>query len=302
MRKFGDSLVGHMFSVILTAFSAAGIVYLVIRSSPDMNSPTMRWILIILMGAVTGITSRILLAGNLFMLQWLTAALGLLGGLILLGFLSQGEAGTMLYEIGADRRNLSWAGELSAASAGALIPILIIKSPKRVKDNRKTVPVRSEPGGRTANSGFKSQKPAPPAKRAAKNPQASQILREFPFLKSDYWSKRGKKLQKKMKEWWKNGLPEYHFPPEGQPESQKRKSAVRVNLKRQPFKRTRPKQTGVQSSVHLIGKEEHRCPYCLEIVEPRDPRGVEICPICRTHHHADCWAVTGTCQVPHFHQ
>lgn len=56
------------------------------------------------------------------------------------------------------------------------------------------------------------------------------------------------------------------------------------------------------NAIRLIGKEEHRCPFCLEEVVPGDSRGVKICPICHTHHHADCWAVTGTCQVPHYHE
>lgn len=51
--------------------------------------------------------------------------------------------------------------------------------------------------------------------------------------------------------------------------------------------------------VKFVGAEEHRCPYCLETVVYNDPRGVEICSICHTHHHADCWEVTGICQVPH---
>lgn len=51
--------------------------------------------------------------------------------------------------------------------------------------------------------------------------------------------------------------------------------------------------------VKFVGAEEHRCPYCLETVVYNDPRGVEICSICNTHHHADCWEVTGVCQVPH---
>jgi hypothetical protein len=46
--------------------------------------------------------------------------------------------------------------------------------------------------------------------------------------------------------------------------------------------------------------EEHRCPYCLELIEPNDPRGTVECKICHTLHHADCWAITGACQVPHF--
>ena len=51
--------------------------------------------------------------------------------------------------------------------------------------------------------------------------------------------------------------------------------------------------------VQLSEEEEHRCPYCLELIEPDDPLGVVECKICHTLHHADCWAITGTCQVPH---
>ena len=45
--------------------------------------------------------------------------------------------------------------------------------------------------------------------------------------------------------------------------------------------------------------EEHRCPYCLDTVTRADPRGVKECEVCRSLHHADCWAITGMCQVPH---
>jgi hypothetical protein len=54
--------------------------------------------------------------------------------------------------------------------------------------------------------------------------------------------------------------------------------------------------------VQLVGSEEHRCPYCLEIVEKDDPRGVVVCRVCHTRHHGDCWAETGMCQVPHYHK
>jgi hypothetical protein len=54
--------------------------------------------------------------------------------------------------------------------------------------------------------------------------------------------------------------------------------------------------------VRLVGAEEHRCPYCLEPVDSRDPRGVVVCRVCHTRHHGDCWAVTGECQVPHYHK
>jgi len=57
-----------------------------------------------------------------------------------------------------------------------------------------------------------------------------------------------------------------------------------------------------RAHVRLRGAAEHRCPYCLDPVTRRDPRGVVVCPVCRTPHHADCWAVTGMCQVPHHHR
>ncbi|MBN1266528.1 MAG: hypothetical protein JXA25_13610 [Anaerolineales bacterium] len=58
----------------------------------------------------------------------------------------------------------------------------------------------------------------------------------------------------------------------------------------------------LREQISLNGLEEHRCPYCLDIVEKKDPRGVKICPVCHTWHHADCWAVTGSCQIPHKHE
>lgn len=51
--------------------------------------------------------------------------------------------------------------------------------------------------------------------------------------------------------------------------------------------------------VQLAVYEEHRCPYCLEVVKRNDPRGVVECEVCHSLHHKDCWDITGTCQVPH---
>lgn len=56
-----------------------------------------------------------------------------------------------------------------------------------------------------------------------------------------------------------------------------------------------------QRDVKLLGETEHRCPYCLELVNKHDARGVVICPECKTWHHKDCWDVTGSCQVAHRH-
>lgn len=67
----------------------------------------------------------------------------------------------------------------------------------------------------------------------------------------------------------------------------------RSNRLQKLFNRNRPRE--LQISVY----EEHRCPYCLEDVKRNDPRGVKECSVCHTLHHADCWDITGMCQVPH---
>ena len=61
------------------------------------------------------------------------------------------------------------------------------------------------------------------------------------------------------------------------------------------------KRTGRRKlDLKLAGEEEHRCPYCLAPVKTDDLRGIVECKICHTLHHADCWEITGVCQVPHY--
>jgi hypothetical protein len=63
--------------------------------------------------------------------------------------------------------------------------------------------------------------------------------------------------------------------------------------------RRRPLPVRKSSGVKVIAKAEERCPYCLDVIEKNDPRGVVVCEICGTPHHADCWEAGGNCQVPH---
>jgi hypothetical protein len=68
----------------------------------------------------------------------------------------------------------------------------------------------------------------------------------------------------------------------------------------QPVKPKRKRTDHAKPRLLLSDQEEHRCPYCLELIDRDDQRGVVECEICHTLHHADCWAITGACQVPHF--
>jgi hypothetical protein len=72
-------------------------------------------------------------------------------------------------------------------------------------------------------------------------------------------------------------------------------ASLPVNLPRKHSGRKMP------HSVRLTGKEEMKCPYCLQPVDPKDRKGIVICPICHSAHHKECWDITGSCQVPHNH-
>ena len=104
--------------------------------------------------------------------------------------------------------------------------------------------------------------------------------------------------------------------PTPETESIKRSPRTRQQLKKRPRRSARPKAPAAEAKqsvepkrkhlahrkpqLQLSDEEEHRCPYCLELIGPDDPRGTVECEICHTLHHADCWAITGACQVPHY--
>ncbi len=74
----------------------------------------------------------------------------------------------------------------------------------------------------------------------------------------------------------------------------------RVQVPATPPRKARVGKWGfARRKIHLERDRMDVCPYCLEEVKPRDPRGRVVCSICGTPHHADCWAITGKCEVPH---
>jgi hypothetical protein len=96
--------------------------------------------------------------------------------------------------------------------------------------------------------------------------------------------------------------------PKGKPAAAKKVAAksaakaVPVDSKKisRPATKPRPSLFHHKPQVHLSKIERHLCPYCLEPVTRNDARGVVECDICHTLHHGDCWAIAGSCQVPHY--
>lgn len=72
-----------------------------------------------------------------------------------------------------------------------------------------------------------------------------------------------------------------------------------AKIAREPVVRPKRRRSRRKPKIQFAVVEEHRCPYCLDAVTRTDPRGVKECEVCHTLHHADCWAITGVCQVPH---
>jgi hypothetical protein len=78
------------------------------------------------------------------------------------------------------------------------------------------------------------------------------------------------------------------------------RSAAPAMQSEQAVKPKRKHNVQHRHKLQLSEEEEHRCPYCLELITPDDLRGTVECKICHTLHHSDCWTITGVCQVPHY--
>jgi hypothetical protein len=92
---------------------------------------------------------------------------------------------------------------------------------------------------------------------------------------------------------WPRGKGQANFKSSKKQLSSKASVKKPASVSRRTISRRKP-------ALRLSARVENRCPYCLEEIKPNDPRGTVECKVCHTLHHADCWAVTGVCQVPHF--
>ncbi len=91
----------------------------------------------------------------------------------------------------------------------------------------------------------------------------------------------------------------WRTPPTTTPTRTRRpRTAPTTRRSREPRKPKR-RAAAHDEGFRVIEVVEDRCPYCLDVIKKDDPRGVTVCEVCGTPHHADCWAITGKCQVPH---
>ncbi|MBN2387196.1 MAG: hypothetical protein JXB85_09255 [Anaerolineales bacterium] len=266
---------------LLAAAAALGIV-LLLRVRPGFPYLALIFLAAALLGLVCGLGTRLLLKRRHWLVRFLSATLALLGGLLLIGLFSAWRYGLSPQYVYA----LDPAGSIQLIT-GLLVTLLAARAWRRpVPRVHESVP----------------PPPSQPVMHADPLPQRSRLPRA--------------------------GKPHLTRPPSGVHVAESRRPAARrkpkpagssasrgrtkdapgpaasraAQAKKSPVVRpakSGPRRRARRPEVQFVSTEEHRCPYCLEIVHPRDPRGIVECKICHTLHHADCWAITGTCQVPH---
>jgi hypothetical protein len=303
MQNINDSLPGRILTVLLATLTMAGLFYLVFFTNRGIVPAVLRWVLVAALGLAAGFAARAFLPGRTLILRFFSALLGVLAGLIFLGIVSRGLLGTVFPASNQEGLNLGWVGEFALASAAAWLSLSAWKISPQSKPKSKSRVGRQI---RSTGQGPKKRQTRPkktvqpqrqrtltPAPRA----HSTQVGQTLPMAQREFWERRWKRLQSRLRHWWEHGIEQPQLPLPRLPKAKRPAVRLQARHKRQV---TRPRATaGIP--LRLIGIEEHRCPFCLEVVEKNDPRGVKVCPICHTYHHADCWEVTGTCQVPHYH-
>ena len=283
--NFVESLVGRVLILVLYTSLVGSVLTLLFVVNRQWPPVLLKYGVLASTGVAAGFGARRLLIGRNFFLRLGAAIFALFIALGVLNVLSLGFLGLNLLR--AYPNHPQWDGALQLVFASALswlalrawavtVREIVVEprytppapAPVRQPTRRPTPrPTRMPAAHHVRRSRRATARSVTPSIGAAfsvwRDRAATQLSALFPSLGIGTTA-RGRRTTKKPAKAW---------------------SRRRV-LRREP-------------AVYLSGEVEHRCPYCLEEVRSNDRRGVKICKVCKTWHHADCWAVTGVCQVPH---
>jgi hypothetical protein len=219
------------------------------------------------LGLVSGLGTRFLLKERHWTLSSLAAVVALLSGLFILGLASGWHYGIGPQEFKAF--DLAGAAQLATGLLACLLAATAWRRP--AARNQAPAKIATSPPEQAGKPDVvEANQPAAKARRPVAQPKPKKTA-------GSQSSGRTRKTPD----------------PAAPITTQAQKSSVISPAKSRLRRRLR------RPAVQFASTEEHRCPYCLEIVQPNDPRGIVECKICHALHHADCWAITGTCQVPH---
>jgi len=289
-----STLLGKIFNSVLARISVAAlqtvlgslVLLLTFLVRQYIDILILKYTIVLAVGLLAGFSSRRFLTAQTQILKLLTAWISAALSLAILYILSGGFLGINLF-FGLNKTP-DWQGliQLALAAVGALLVITAFRTSPTVEYTPTPAPV-SRPKKSTL-------KPKPALiqwplklnfstvkKTNQKSTRSAADKKAAPSLAIQKTPKKGSSLQKVTGA--AAPIPKIKKPTRAKKKTVKKK---RVNKK-------------AAKEIKFMGDIEHRCPYCLEIVQPHDPRGVKICPICKTHHHKDCWGITGACQIPH---
>lgn len=253
--------------------------------------PETRWILVggaALGGLFVSLVAGLLLRGSLAMLRWVTA---------MLAFVISQQVTLLTY--GALNGIEVYAAVASpwVAALPLLLGSLVVAMGVRIGRTRRVRTASDEPAAHavTAEPAARQRR----AGRAASAPTPRGRVGEL-LAKLHLPDVRLPSLSLSAVP-----VPDIRRPGTGtrRPVRRPQRGQVQVGRRRPlrtPRQRPRTRANGRRRhSVKLGSEAVNVCPFCLEEVLPRDPRGVVKCDICGAPHHGDCWAVTGKCEVPH---
>jgi hypothetical protein len=268
---------GRFFIVILQTVLVSQLLLLSFLVRLYVNITLLKYIVVLLVGLLAGFSARRFLTRHTRFLQLLAALISTALSLASLHILSAGFIGIDLFF--RSTSSPDWQGliQLGVAALGSILVINAFRSRSAVEE------VIAVPQARTKAKNWLPKLALPKAKKS--NSKVSRIApsnREKPKARQASKKKSTTTLATQKTSAAPNKLAVV---------------ATSPSKTRQPAKRTKKKNT--KPEIKFVGKEEHICPYCLDPVLDHDPRGVKICSICKTRHHADCWGITGACQIPH---
>jgi hypothetical protein len=244
------------------------------------------------LGLTSGFATRWSLKHRHLLVRLSAAIIGLTVGLLLLGLITLGDAG--IGPLNYSNIAPDWAGLLQLASG-------IVTATLALLAGRSPVPWLQSAGH-----------PRTLALSARIRARGSQVR--------DWWEGTG--LFRSLTQLGQRFVDSEEAPPPAQRSPSRRPRVVREIRSEMPPRPFRPNRLQVMLSgwkeglnrrgravmnwrsrlgVRVGEVAENRCPYCLDTIHRNDPRGTVVCSICHTPHHADCWAVTGMCQIPHKH-
>ena len=272
---------------ILFLFIAGIVLWLTVlyQSKADFPELLMQIFAVSAIGLASGMGARMALNRRNTFFRMTAALSGLVLGLYGLGCLTGWKMGLGPLEFWRDEVDY---GEAAQLGGGALAALLALSAWNRSGVRSMEPSMRSRPAARTIVETSGSYP------RSARSASGTGLAS---FLNPGTWARRP--ASRTPSRAVSRGRAASHGRAIPRPSGSSQRLVIGKPSKRSKSRSQRKGLFRRKPDVQFSMYEEHKCPFCLEDVKRNDPRGVKECPVCHTLHHADCWSITGMCQVPH---